>query len=204
MRTGRKSRASAASAERMHGDERATVPDAAFPRAARLLRIAEDIAMVVVVIGLFATMAITVVDVVMRYAFNAPLAFAYDLIGQYLLVASFFLALSYTLRVEGHMNVDVVLAALKSERARAALRAVGDMLALAFFLALLYAGCVTAFDAWTRKETLTGSLPLPIWISQAFVPLGVALLALRLAYRLASDVRELRRRSRRRAARAAR
>ncbi len=147
--------------------------------------------MVVVVAALFAVMAITVVDVVMRYGFNSPLPFAYDLITQYLLVAAFFLSLSYTLRVGGHMNVDMLLLAIPSERARAALRAVGDALAVAFFLALLHAGYVTAQDSWSSGERLVGALPLPVWISQAFVPLGVALLLLRLAYRLASDVAEL-------------
>jgi TRAP-type C4-dicarboxylate transport system permease small subunit len=136
-------------------------------------------------------MAITVVDVVMRYGFNSPLAFAYDLITQYLLVAAFFLALSYTLRVGGHMNVDMLLVAIRSERARAALRLTADALSIAFFLALLYAGYVTAQDSWSRGERLVGALPLPVWISQAFVPLGVALLLLRLACRIATDVAEL-------------
>jgi TRAP-type C4-dicarboxylate transport system permease small subunit len=180
----------------VHGDEPRRVREPDFPRAARLLAAAEDAAMVVVTASLFATMAITVVDVVMRYAFNAPLAFAYDLIAQYLLVAAFFLALSYTLRVDGHMNVDMLLVAIASPRARAGLRAVGDALSLAFFLALLYAGFASAYEAWDRAERLTGALPLPIWISQAFVPLGAALLVLRLAYRLAVDVRVLSRRGR--------
>ena len=147
--------------------------------------------MIVVVAALFAIMAITVVDVVMRYGFNSPLAFAYDLITQYLLVAAFFLSLSYTLRVGGHMNVDMLLVSIRSERARAALRVIGDALSIALFLALLYAGYATAQDAWSRGERLAGALPLPVWISQAFVPLGVALLLLRLACRIANDVAEL-------------
>ena len=62
-----------------------------WPRATRLLERVENVAMAIVASALFATMMITVVDVVMRYGFNAPLAFAYDFIGQYLLVAAFFL-----------------------------------------------------------------------------------------------------------------
>ncbi len=175
----------------MHSDDSVAQGPVPFPRAARLLRLAEDAAMVVVGACLFATMAITVLDVVMRYAFNAPLAFAYDLIGQYLLVAAFFLALAYTLRVDGHMNVDMLLLALKSGRARAVLRAVGDFLSLIFFIALFYAGYATTYDAWSHNEILTGALPLPIWLSQTFIPIGVALLILRLVYRVACDIREL-------------
>ncbi len=161
-----------------------------FPRLERLLAALEDAAMVVAIAALFATMVITVIDVVMRYAFNAPLPFAYDLISQYLLVAAFFLSLSYTLRVGGHINVDMILVAVPSSRARAVLLAIGDLLAIGLFVALLYAGAMTAHDAWLRGERFAGALPWPVWISQALVPLGVALLLLRLAYRLASDLRE--------------
>lgn len=166
-------------------------PAPRFPRIDRAIAALEDAAMVVVVAALFAVMAVTVADVVMRYGFNAPLPFAYDLITQYLLVAAFFLALSYTLRAGGHMNVDMLLVAIRSPRARAALRAIGDALAIVFFLALLYAGWSTAHDSWVRGDRLTGPLPWPVWLSQVFVPLGVALLLLRLGYRVAADVAEL-------------
>ena len=165
-------------------------PAPRFPRIDRAIGALEDAAMVVVVAALFAVMAVTVADVVMRYGFNSPLPFAYDLITQYLLVAAFFLALSYTLRAGGHMNVDMLLVSIRSPRARAALRAAGDALAIVFFLALLHAGWVSAHDSWVRGDRLTGPLPWPVWISQAFVPLGVALLLLRLACRVAADVAE--------------
>ena len=171
----------------MH-DPRADGPAVRFPRLDRAITALEDAAMVAVVGALFAIMAITVVDVVMRYGFNAPLAFGYDLISQYLLVAAFFLALSYTLRVGGHMNVDMVLVAIRSPRARAALRAIGDALAIVLFVALLHAGWATAQDSFVRGDRLTGPLPWPVWVSQAFVPLGVALLLLRLGCRLAASV----------------
>ena len=175
----------------MHEPQAAHGPAPRFPRVDRAIAALEDAAMVVVVAALFAVMAVTVADVVMRYGFNSPLPFAYDLITQYLLVAAFFLALSYTLRVGGHMNVDMLLVAIRSPRARAALRAVGDALAIVFFVALLYAGWTSTQDAWVRGDRLTGPLPWPVWISQAFVPLGVALLLLRLGYRVAADVAEM-------------
>jgi TRAP-type C4-dicarboxylate transport system permease small subunit len=159
-----------------------------LPRLARLVTAIEDAAMRVVAASLFATMIITVIDVVRRYVFNAPLAWAYDIIGQYLLVAAFFLALSYTLRVDGHMNVDILPLALKSARMRIVLRMVGDVLSLVFFLILLVASTANAWSIWADKEVLSGVIPVPLWICRAFVVAGTAILVLRLLLRLAADV----------------
>ncbi|MEO9136291.1 MAG: TRAP transporter small permease [Casimicrobiaceae bacterium] len=161
---------------------------APLSRLARSVTAIENLAMFVVSVALFATMIITVIDVIMRYAFNAPLAWAYDIIGQYLLVAAFFLALSYTLREDGHMNVDIVPLALKSERTRVVLRMIGDMLSIVFFVTLLIASAGNAWSIWADGEVLTGVIPVPLWISRAFVTAGTAILVLRLLLRLAADV----------------
>ncbi|MEO7241868.1 MAG: TRAP transporter small permease subunit [Variovorax sp.] len=152
---------------------------------ARALRGIENVAMGVVSLALFAIMVVTVVDVVRRYAFNAPLTWAYDVSGQYLMVAAFFLALSYTLRVDGHMKVDLLLVRVTSPLARDALVAVGDVLALVFFIALLVVSTQSTWTAWANAETLPGALPLPVWLSRMFVPLGTLILVLRLTYRVA-------------------
>ncbi len=156
--------------------------------ASRMLAWIENAAMAVVAAALFTTMLLTVVDVVCRYLLNAPLTFAYDFVGQYLLVAAFFLAISYTLRVNGHMSVDLLTTALKSARARTTLRIVGDVLALLLFVALIHASGATAWTAWSTGEVDLQALSLPVWWSRGLVPLGCGLLALRLALRIADGL----------------
>lgn len=158
------------------------------PPVALALRRIENGAMALVSVALFSIMLVTVLDVVRRYLFNAPLTWAYDVTAQYLMVAAFFLALSYTLRVEGHMRVDLVLNAVRSPTVRAWLLGVGDALALLLFLATFGVSLGSAWAAWIDVEVLPGEIPLPVWLARVFVPLGTLILVLRLAYRLSVQV----------------
>ena len=48
-------------------------------------------------------------DVMLRYLFNKPLAWAYDLIGLYLMAGVFFLSLSGTYAAHAHVGVDILV-----------------------------------------------------------------------------------------------
>lgn len=157
----------------------------------RWLRRLEQVAMFFVAAALFAMMMITVVDVVLRYAFNAPFSWAYDVIGNYLLVILFFLALSYTLREQGHIALDLVVRKIASVRARAAIALAGDLLALAFFIGILYEGVLTTRSAWINHYLLPGVMPLPTWLSHVFVPIGCAIIGLRVLYQAVLHARSL-------------
>jgi TRAP-type C4-dicarboxylate transport system permease small subunit len=150
----------------------------------RWLRRIEQVAMLLVAAALFSMMMITVVDVVLRYAFNAPFSWSYDVIGNYLLVILFFLALSYTLREQGHIALDLVVRKIASVRARAALALIGDVLALAFFVGILYEGAVTTRSDWVNHYLLPGVVPLPTWLAHVFVPIGCGIIALRILHQL--------------------
>src|SRR3978361_740180 len=63
----------------------------------------------IVAIFMFAIMIIVFSDVVMRYAFNRPFSWAYDLISLYLMAGVFFLSLSGTYAVNGHVSVDILM-----------------------------------------------------------------------------------------------
>jgi TRAP-type C4-dicarboxylate transport system permease small subunit len=148
----------------------------------RWLRRIEQVAMLLVAAALFSMMMITVVDVVLRYVFNAPFSWSYDVIGNYLLVVLFFLALSYTLREQGHIALDLVVRKIATVRARAALALIGDVLALALFVGILYEGAVTTHSDWVSHYLLPGVIPLPTWLAHVFVPIGCAIIVLRVLY----------------------
>jgi TRAP-type C4-dicarboxylate transport system permease small subunit len=74
-----------------------------------LLRRLESVVSLAAVAALFAIMLIVVADVFMRYVLNSPFAWAYDLVGLYLLATVFFLSLSSTFAAHAHVSVDLLM-----------------------------------------------------------------------------------------------
>ncbi|MGB6119858.1 MAG: TRAP transporter small permease [Mesorhizobium sp.] len=129
-----------------------------------------------------AMMLLTGADVVMRYAFNSPIPWAYDLVIHYLLVASFFLGLSYTLRMNHHICVDFFARMLPSRSYQWSM-ALGSLAAALIFGVVAWYGLRDAIYAWTNDEVAFGALIWPMWASKAMIPLGMAPLALRCLHR---------------------
>ncbi|HEY8710166.1 MAG TPA: TRAP transporter small permease subunit, partial [Burkholderiaceae bacterium] len=53
-------------------------------------------------------MLLAVADVALRYLFNAPLSWSYEMVSSYLMPGLFFLAVSHTLKAHGHVAVDIL------------------------------------------------------------------------------------------------
>jgi TRAP-type C4-dicarboxylate transport system permease small subunit len=134
-----------------------------------------------------AIVVITAVDVALRYAFNAPLIWAYTLISDYLMVAVFFLTIAATQRQGQNIGVDMVVRRLP-ERWRAGLALV-CLLLVAVFIALMgSAGWGEFLDAWTNGDELAGTIPWPRWPALLLVPVGAVLLLLRILVDVAANL----------------
>lgn len=133
----------------------------------------------VAAVFMFAIMVIIVVDVASRYLLNSPLPWAFDVVSMYLMVGLFFLMLSDTLRVDAHVRVDM-LYAKASPLARHFMDLVSSILALGVFIGILLTSARTTWNSWSAGDVLTGIIPWPAWLSHVFIPVGVALLVLRL------------------------
>jgi TRAP-type C4-dicarboxylate transport system permease small subunit len=162
-------------------------------RFGRFLTRIEDALMVVVSIALAAIMLITVVDVVARYALSAPLGWAYDVITQYLLVAAFFLSLSYVMRIGGHMGLDFLVRRVASPPIRNVASLIGDLLTLAMGFGIFYGGLVIALAAWQGGDVITGAVNFPTWPSRILVPIGAGLFCLRMLHRMGRTLEAWRR-----------
>lgn len=127
-------------------------------------------------------MLLTGADVVMRYALNRPIAWVYDLTTNYLLVASFFLGLSYTLRMNHHVCVDFFARMLPAKSYQWCM-ALGCLTAAVIFGGVAWFGLRDTIHAWTNDEVVFGALIWPMWASKAMIPLGMAPLALRCLHR---------------------
>lgn len=154
----------------------------AMSAASRGLAVVEAGLAALACVALAAIMLIVVVDVAMRYALSMPLGWSYDLIGLYLLVATFFLMLPDTLHHHGHVAIDLFQSVLP-RRFRHLGLAVG-------YAAGTVVMALIGLEAWGRflgasqgQERIAALIPWPTWPAYLIVTVGTALLTLRLFYR---------------------
>jgi TRAP-type C4-dicarboxylate transport system permease small subunit len=155
--------------------------------AARLDRVVTPIedGMTLLACAAVAAMAlVTAADVVFRYVLKAPFSWSHDLITHYLLIALFFLALSYVARTAGHMSLDFAVRKVSVPWLRNLFSMVGDLLGLLLAVGIAYGGWTATAAAWSENDILPGALPLPTWPGLAMVPIGAFVLALRLLCRI--------------------
>lgn len=158
--------------------------------ALRLVSRVENVAGVIAAFVLAAIMFIATGDVAMRYVFNKPFAWSYDLISLYLMVALFYLVLSSTYAHNAHVAVDI-LHSYMSERTRRLCEIVICGLSAVLFGLITYVGFTRMVAAYTDGDVIAGAIEWPSWISIAFVPFGAGLLTLRLALSFAGHIQSL-------------
>ena len=139
---------------------------------------------------MFAIMLIVFSDVVMRYVFNRPFSWAYDLISLYIMAGVFFLSLSGTYAVNGHISVDILLPRFAVPIQRLCI-IISNMVGLAIFIPITWLGYLRALDNFSSADVLAGAIPWPTWASAALVPIGAGILALRLAVHLLANTASL-------------
>lgn len=118
-------------------------------------------------------------DVLLRYAFNAPLRWSYDLISIYLVVAIFYLSVSDTLRTNNHVAVDLFI-----KYAPRWFIHTGQGCAYLLAAAIIaWASWQLAQEAWlayVQKEVIPGVIGWPTWIPAFLAMLGLAVFGIRL------------------------
>jgi TRAP-type C4-dicarboxylate transport system permease small subunit len=141
-------------------------------------------------LAMFAIMLILVADALGRYLITSPLPWAHDVVARVLLPAVFFLTLSSALRVNQHVNIDIVYDKLEP-RGRGLATIISAALALALFVAIAAFGARAAHGAFVAGETMSGAIEWPVWLYMALVPIGVAPLVVRLAIRVVETARRV-------------
>lgn len=116
-------------------------------------------------------------EIVARYVFNAPTLWAYD--TTYILYGSLFmLGAGYTLLVNEHVRIEVLLSAIPQKRIRQIIEILGYLI---FFFpaigALLYFGIDFAKESWMVGERAKESiLAPPIYPFKTVLPVAAFLL----------------------------
>lgn len=140
----------------------------------------ERAAMGIAMTMMFSIMVIVSADVFMRYVFNSPFSWAYDLISLYLMAGVFFLALSQAYASGAHVNVDILQQQFPAPLKRISECVITGLAFLTFVLVVRF-GFDRALDAYQSRDVVAGAIPWPTWPAIALVPVGAALLCLRLA-----------------------
>lgn len=159
-------------------------------RVHRVLVRLEQGASFVASVMLFVIMTVVVLDVAMRYFFNSPLMWSYDLISLYLMVGLFFFSLSSTLEHNEHVRVDLLLKHFPVW-ARHLAEVVTYLCAGAVFALIVYVMGAKTLASFAANEVAPGEIPWPTWLSLLAVPLGAGLMLLRMLLRLAGHVLSL-------------
>ncbi|MFW8564742.1 TRAP transporter small permease [Orrella sp. 11846] len=148
----------------------------------RLILFFERIFNALAAVCMFAIMLIVGLDVVLRYAFHAPLIWAYDLVSLYFMVAVFFFAVSGTYGANKHISLDILIQRFSPLGQRWA-EVFTSAISLVLFSLITYVGVERAWNAFVQGDATAGLVSFPTWIPAAIVPLGVGLLVLRLFFR---------------------
>jgi TRAP-type C4-dicarboxylate transport system permease small subunit len=146
----------------------------------RALGAVEKAVSTIAAIFMFAIMIIVFSDVVMRYAFNRPFSWAYDLISRYLMAGIFFLILSEAYASHAHVSVDILQQKFPPAMIRVS-EIVTCLVGIAVFSLITYLGFLRAVDSFRASDVMAGAIPWPMWPSIGLVPFGAGLITLRLA-----------------------
>ena len=149
----------------------------------RILRVMERVCSAIAAVMLLAIMLVATLDVALRYFFNSPLGWSYDLISLYLMAGMFFFAMSDTLHANGHIAVDLLHSNM-THRQRHAVEVPGYLLVLLTFATVTWLAADKTLEAYRGGDVIAGRFDWPTWISMAFVAVGFFVLSLRCAHRL--------------------
>jgi TRAP-type C4-dicarboxylate transport system permease small subunit len=128
---------------------------------------------------LFAVMLIVATDVAMRYAFNRPFSWSYDLISLYLVLAAFYFCLSRAYATHAHVGVDI-LHYYVSPRTRRLFEVITCVVSAPIFAAIAVVCLQRAMAAYAGNDVMAGAIEWPTWGFIVLAPIGAGLLTLRL------------------------
>ncbi len=147
----------------------------------RLRRVVDAIDTALLAVGclmLFSLMMVVVADVSLRYVFNKPLAWSYEIISSYLMPGLFFMVASHTLKSNAHVCVDI-LHNYVGRKTRYVFEAISSVLAAPVFG---LATVVSAQNTWQDLQLGAASssgMELPTWTISLMMTLGFGMLTLR-------------------------
>jgi C4-dicarboxylate transporter DctQ subunit len=148
----------------------------------RLRDAADRLEEVFMVVALACMTLLTFVQVVLRYVFGTGLVWSLEFVS-YLFAWLVLIGMSYGVRTQAHIAVDLVTSRLPLRVARG-VAFLALVLSMGYCLLMAY-GSVIFIDRLMTLGTDAHDIPLPRWLLTSVMPFGFVLLGVRLvqAYR---------------------
>lgn len=143
------------------------------------VRYLENALVAIAALMILVAMAVTCVDVFMRYVLSMPLSWSFDFIVLYLLPGSYLLAFSYALRIGAHLKVDYFTSYI-NRRLRGFVLFLIGLFAVVLFAYIAWFYLLEAYHAWLDGEVMGGVIPWPMWPGDMIVFVSSLIFALRL------------------------
>src|SRR5512139_4255871 len=147
------------------------------PLMRRLLKAADRLEETLMVVALSLMTVLTVVQVVLRYGFGSGLVWSLEA-TTYTFAWLVLIGMSYGVRTEAHIAVDLVTSRLKARQARV-VAGLALVASLAYCALMIY-GSSLFVDRLMTLGTNARDIPVPRWVLTGIMPIAFGLLALRL------------------------
>jgi C4-dicarboxylate transporter DctQ subunit len=147
------------------------------PLAQRVLRAADRVEEAFMILALSCMTVLTVVQVVLRYGFGTGFVWSLEA-TTYLFAWLVLIGMSYGVRTEAHIAVDLVTSRLGPSAARAFAR-VALVAGLAYCALMIY-GSSQFIERLMVLGNDARDIPLPRWVLTGIMPIAFVMLALRL------------------------
>jgi C4-dicarboxylate transporter DctQ subunit len=147
------------------------------PLAQRLLRAADRLEEAFMTVALAFMTLLTFVQVVLRYGFDAGFVWSLEA-ATYTFAWLVLIGMSYGVRTESHIAVDLLTSRLPPLAARVA--AIAALACTLGYCALMAYGSSQFVDRLMTLGTNARDIPLPRWVLTGIMPIAFGLLALRL------------------------
>ena len=128
-------------------------------------------------------------DVAMRYLFNAPTTWSFE-VNRYMLIMVVFMGGPWTLTAGGHVSVDLFTETME-RRKRVVLDIVTSVMAFIYMLMFTWESVVFTWDAWENAIRSTEYLAWPLWPIRMFLVIGGGLLSIQYIIKIAEDTAKL-------------
>ena len=149
----------------------------ASPLVQRVLKAADRLEETFMIVALTFMTVLTVVQVALRYGFSTGFVWSLEA-TTYTFAWLVLIGMSYGVRTEAHIAVDLVTSRLTPAGAR--LFAVIALVAALAYCALMIYGSSQFVDRLMALGTNARDIPLPRWVLTGIMPIAFGLLALRL------------------------
>ena len=151
----------------------------------RLSKLAVFVSAYLIFVLLFAV----IIDVAMRYLFNRPISWGIEIM-EYMLVYIVFLGFAYTLLVDKHVNVDLVLNRLPN-RVQVWLNLFGSLIGLLFIIVLAWKTGYETYNAYVLNWRADSLLTPPLALIYIVMPVGSLLFGLAFVCKIYHYIQQL-------------